>query len=88
MIRSLGPCNPLRSHKIAKGIFGNPWTKNGRDLEKLGEKAWKRRTKCLGVLGVTQPNWLAWIGLRTTEYTCASSASERAVVVDAGLQAI
>jgi hypothetical protein len=21
------PCNPLKSHKTAKGIFGNPWTK-------------------------------------------------------------
>src|ERR1700723_3184684 len=20
------PCNPLKSHKTAKGIFGNPWT--------------------------------------------------------------
>src|SRR5271163_449378 len=22
----LNPCNPLKSHKTAKGIFGNPWT--------------------------------------------------------------
>jgi hypothetical protein len=22
----LEPCNPLKSHKTAKGIFGNPWT--------------------------------------------------------------
>jgi hypothetical protein len=21
------PCNPLKSHKTAKGMFGNPWTK-------------------------------------------------------------
>jgi hypothetical protein len=29
-------CNPLKSHKTAKGIFGNVWRLQGENLEKLG----------------------------------------------------
>ena len=43
----LDPCNPLKSHKTAKGIFGKAWTKIA--------EIWKSLAKKLGGRGRTPP---------------------------------
>src|SRR5271168_1909152 len=35
------PCNPLKSHKTTQSFLWKSLQKTGRDLEKLGEKAWR-----------------------------------------------
>src|SRR5271168_2678343 len=46
LFRGLRLCNPLKSHKIAKGFFGNPWQKQA--------EIWKCLEKKLGG-GQTRP---------------------------------